>query len=81
MLNDDLTPERIKQLDARWKSDFDKRLSDLNDRLKELEAAAIRIETIFTQASGVLVFVKWSSAVAVAIAGAWAWVSTHLTYK
>ena len=71
---DEFTPEQLRQIDAKWKSDFDARLANL-------EAAAMRIETAFKQAQGAVIFVKWLSALAVMGAGSWAWISAHLRMK
>ncbi len=70
----DFTPAEINDIDKKWKSAFELRLSALEGSLK-------RIEDIFSQAQGALVFVKWSSAVMIGCAAAWAWLTTHFTPK
>ncbi len=73
-LHRNFTEEELRKIEANWKSDFDARLG-------HVEAGIRRIEDRFTQAEGVLVFVKWMGAIAVAGAAFWAWVMSHFTPK
>jgi hypothetical protein len=71
---DEFTPEQLKRIDATWKSDMEKELADIR-------VIVMRLDEAFQQAQGALTFIKWAAGATTVIAGLWAWVSTHLTYK
>ena len=71
---DEFTPEQLRRLEAKWKSDMEKELADIR-------IIVTRLDTAFQKAQGALVFIKWASAATAALAGAAVWISNHFSIK
>ena len=54
----ELSPEQLKQIDGRWKSDVDVKLHDIDARLKVLEAAIVDLVTSVKDLNEILVISK-----------------------
>lgn len=78
---DEFTEAQLKQLEARKWSDLLSDMTELKAAMAAHRAEVQEIRHIFEQAKGAVVFVKWTSAIAVGGAACWAWISAHLTIK
>lgn len=75
-MNDDLTPEKIKWIEARWKSDVDLKLDNLQRSVASLQTAIVELNTILATGKGGVMFLfitaKIMAAIGVISAGVYA---------
>lgn len=73
---DDLTPERLRQIEARWKSDVDSKLDELRRSVTALQESIAELNTVLATGKGGVVFLflaaKIMAAIGVISAGVYA---------